>query len=160
MLEAALRGDMDDGLGEDLMRGSSLSSQDSFSSAQNAEDILRSGSDKGLSPQPSTSGQKKSPELLGQASPSGAKSSGATTVEQMSKFTDQSILGSSKLRSHKSQDDAVSTDGGLSEASEHVDSQIRRQIDLAEGMDETGQADSEPSLEALLRDQGDLFSDD
>ena len=152
MLEAALRGELDDGLGEDLLREASLSSQDSFSSAQPAEDLQRNE----LSPEPYPSQQKGKYQVWKAASKGGIEDS-SSAAELSGVSIDQS---QPKSRAVKPGSDEQS-DHALSHNEEAPIGESELEIDddaeLSNSKDREG---LEPSLQALLHDHGDLFSDD
>lgn len=159
MLEAALRGELDEGLGEDLMREASLSSQDSFTSAQAAEDVHKheEASSAG-SPEPSSSKRKEDLQSWQDASVGAFKSPSSSKAEQ--------TRGSGERSRSRQPGEKQHTDSLLDEAStydratsEHLDLGDTRS-DVGERQDSIGGEGSEPSLHALLNEQGDLFSDD
>ena len=157
MLEAALRGELDDGLGEDLMREASPSSQDSFSSAQALEAVQRNEPSPEFSAHQQRGRSQPWEEVSGRLKHQDGsdKQSGASTdlFEPLESITNQESL-------QRIPDDDLSHHNEVSSASGESDLEIARHAKLANRSEDEDEEGEEPSLHALLHDQGDLYSDD
>ena len=162
MLEAALRGELDDGLGEDLMQEASLSSQDSFSSAQPLEAVQRNEAGNEPSPEPSTSqqgGRSQSwEEISGRLTHPGS----GNAIRQREGRADpsESKMEANEKILQRFPADASPQHDEASTASGESDLEIGRHEEYADGSDGINREGVEPSLHTLLHEHGDLFSDD